>query len=185
MLSGILKRTIYLFIAVVMLSGLSFSQDKNDNQGSQKMNMDHMNMNHNHMQNADDSTTFDLQVIDKNNDGKVYQCPMDYDILSDNPGECSKCGMKLKEVSLETAADHLVKKGYSVKGQTDNSIVHEGVIDLNEIDANKDGLVYQDMMDYNVISDVPGSCPLCGMTLKEVSVEKAKGYAEKAGHKVK
>src|SRR3989337_3425707 len=56
----------------------------------------------------------------------------------------------------------------------DTSIVREGVIDLQEIDKNKDGKVYQDTMDWNVISDEPGKCPLCDMKLKEVSLVKAK-----------
>jgi Cu(I)/Ag(I) efflux system membrane fusion protein len=54
------------------------------------------------------------------------------------------------------------------------SIVHEGIIDVESIDKNKDGKVFQDMMDWNVISDKPGKCPLCGMTLKEVSIDEAK-----------
>lgn len=66
-----------------------------------------------------------------------------------------------------------------------NSIVRKGVIDLNAIDENKDGKVYQDMMDYNVISDKPGKCPLCGMKLKEVSLKMAKDTLIKAGFKVK
>ncbi len=168
MLSGIIKRTTYLFIAAIMLTGFSLGQDKSGSPGS------------------DEKTSFDLQAIDVNNDGNVYQCPMDFDVLSDKPGECSKCGMKLKEVTIEKASDNLVNKGYSVKtDENDNSIVHDGMINLNEIDANKDGMVYQDMMDYNVISDNPGTCPLCGMTLQEVSLEKAKMYLEKTGHKVK
>jgi hypothetical protein len=66
-----------------------------------------------------------------------------------------------------------------------NSIVRQGVIDLNAIDENKDGRVYQDMMDYNVISDKPGKCPICGMKLKEVSLKKAKDYLLNAGYKAK
>ena len=54
------------------------------------------------------------------------------------------------------------------------SIVREGEIDLVAIDVNGDGMVYQDQMCWNVISDEPGKCPQCGMTLKEVSLEKAK-----------
>jgi len=66
-----------------------------------------------------------------------------------------------------------------------NPIVREGVIDLKSIDKNKDGKVFQDMMDYNVISDKSGKCPLCGMKLKEVSLKKAKNTLLKAGYKVK
>jgi Cu(I)/Ag(I) efflux system membrane fusion protein/cobalt-zinc-cadmium efflux system membrane fusion protein len=54
------------------------------------------------------------------------------------------------------------------------TIIREGEIDLTAIDANKDGKVFQDQMCWNVISDETGECPLCGMTLKEVSLGKAK-----------
>jgi hypothetical protein len=64
-------------------------------------------------------------------------------------------------------------------------LVREGVIDLKAIDKNKDGKVYEDMMDYNVISDKPGKCPLCGMTLKEISIKKAKQNLKANGFEVK
>ena len=66
-----------------------------------------------------------------------------------------------------------------------NPIVREGIIDLKAIDKNNDGKVFQDLMDFNVISDKPGKCPLCGMTLKEVSLKHAKETLLKNGFKVK
>jgi len=66
-----------------------------------------------------------------------------------------------------------------------DDIVRKGVIDLKTIDKNKDGKVYQDQMDWNVISDKPGKCPLCKMTLKEVTVKKAKKNLLENGFKVK
>jgi len=57
---------------------------------------------------------------------------------------------------------------------TDESIVRTGAIDLQMIDLNKDGKVYQDPMDWNVISDVAGKCPLCKMELQEVTLQEAK-----------
>jgi hypothetical protein len=54
------------------------------------------------------------------------------------------------------------------------SIVREGKINFTKIDANKDGKVFQCEMDKNVISDVAGKCPICGMTLKEVTIKEAK-----------
>jgi Cu(I)/Ag(I) efflux system membrane fusion protein/cobalt-zinc-cadmium efflux system membrane fusion protein len=71
------------------------------------------------------------------------------------------------------------------KIQTDSSIVRNGMIDLEMIDENKDGMVYQDMMDWNVISDEPGKCPLCKMTLKEVSIKQAEENLVKNDFKVK
>ena len=65
------------------------------------------------------------------------------------------------------------------------NIVREGTIDLKAIDKNKDGKVFQDQMDWNVISDKAGKCPLCKMTLKEVTLKKAKEILIKNGFKVK
>ncbi len=69
--------------------------------------------------------------------------------------------------------------------KADSAIVHKGVLDLKAIDKNKDGIVFQDQMDWNVISDKPGKCPLCKMTLKEVTLENANENLNNAGLKVK
>jgi Ni/Co efflux regulator RcnB len=57
----------------------------------------------------------DLAAIDKNEDGKVYQDQMCWNVISDKPGECPQCGMILKEVSLEKAKENLQKNDYQVK----------------------------------------------------------------------
>ncbi len=54
------------------------------------------------------------------------------------------------------------------------NVVWKSPIDLSAIDKNGDGMVFQDQMDWNVISDEAGVCRLCGMTLKEVSLDEAK-----------
>jgi hypothetical protein len=66
-----------------------------------------------------------------------------------------------------------------------SSIVREEPIDLDAIDAYGDGKVFQDPMDWNVISDKPGRCPLCEMKLKEVPLKDAKENLLNHGHKVK
>ncbi|MDF1612272.1 heavy metal-binding domain-containing protein [Stygiobacter electus] len=64
-------------------------------------------------------------------------------------------------------------------------LIRERENDLEAIDENKDGKVYQDVIDWNVISDKPGNCPLCNMKLKEVSLENAKKNLVKNNFKVK
>ncbi len=64
-------------------------------------------------------------------------------------------------------------------------IVREGEIDVYNIDVNMDGYVYQDQMHWNVMSDKPAQCPICGMELKKVSVTKAKENLKSNGFKVK
>ncbi len=56
-----------------------------------------------------------VAAVDKNHDGKVYQCPMDFDVLSDKPGVDPKCGMKLQEVTIAKAKENLVEHGFRVK----------------------------------------------------------------------
>jgi len=81
--------------------------------------------------------------------------------------------------------DHTIMDSTKTEMMNKNSIVREGAIDLQAIDENGDGKVFQDMMDWNVISDESGKCPLCGMTLKEVTLEKAKVNLVKNDFKVK
>jgi hypothetical protein len=69
--------------------------------------------------------------------------------------------------------------------KTENIIREEEPIDLKAIDKNKDGKVFQDQMHWNVISDKPGKCPLCKMTLKEVTIKTAKRNLLKNKFKVK
>lgn len=107
----------------------------------------------------------------------------------------SHSNMKMSYMDADSTHKHQDKK--SVKkmhqkhkemksSQKDNeSIIREGEIDLKSIDKNKDGKVFQDQMCWNVISDEPGECPLCGMILKEVSLEKAKKNLQKNNYKVK
>jgi hypothetical protein len=179
--------TAFVFTFLFLLSGILSAQDSSKSTDSPAMKMNKsMNMENGRMETAVNPEEIDLKAIDQNRDGKVYQCPMDFDVISDKPGKDPKCGMELEEVSVEKAAANLISKGFRVKGESNtDSIVREGLIDLNAIDSNKDGRVYEDMMDYNVISDAPGTCPLCGMTLKEVSLEKAKTNLIMNGFKVK
>ncbi len=58
--------------------------------------------------------------------GMVYQCENDPGVIANNPGSCSKCGAKLKALTMDEAVDNLsgkskkkpelkVRKVYSVK----------------------------------------------------------------------
>lgn len=106
----------------------------------------------------------------KTNDGKREMKDLSGKVSTQKDGEVKKNedkGMKMEEHNHSS------------------SIIHEGVIDVESIDKNKDGKVFQDMMDWNVISDAPGKCPLCGMKLKEVSINEAKSNLEKHGFEYK
>ena len=51
--------------------------------------------------------TMDVASIDKNKDGKVYQCPMDAAVISDKQEPCPMCGMDLDEVTIAKAKENL------------------------------------------------------------------------------
>lgn len=57
----------------------------------------------------------EVASIDRNKDGKVYQCPMDWNVIDDKPGTCPECKMDLEEVSISKARENLVKNNYQVR----------------------------------------------------------------------
>jgi len=63
--------------------------------------MNNMKMNHENMDKSKMENHSSYKSIDKNNDGIVYECPMKCEPASDKHGDCSKCGMKLKEIKTK------------------------------------------------------------------------------------
>lgn len=98
-------------------------------------------------------------------------------------GHDSKTDMTMAHMDKDsTHSSHNKKKSNNIE---EVSIIREGEIDLATIDKNEDSKVYQDQMCWNVISDEAGECPLCGMTLKEVTLKKAEENLLKNNFKVK
>lgn len=77
------------------------------------------------------------------------------------------------------------EKNYEEHNYEQHSIIRKGVIDLKAIDKNKDGKLWQCPMDWNVISDEKGQCPICEMKLKKFTIDEVKVNLEKAGFKYK
>lgn len=86
---------------------------------------------------------------------------------------------------MKDSTHQMMKEEHKTIEEKKSSLIREGEIDLNAIDENKDGKVFQDQMDFNVISDKPGECPICGMNLKEVTLQQAKENLLKHNFKVK
>jgi hypothetical protein len=79
-----------------------------------------------------------------------------------------------KENSSAKATDNQAQQTAEKKDGSSLSIIRDSTVNVLSLDADKDGYLYQCEMDYNVISDKPGTCPKCGMTLKKVTVTEAK-----------
>jgi len=95
---------------------------------------------------------------------------------------------KKMNMDAETAKISKMKKNKSFTDKTTTikeSIIRKGIIDVASIDKNKDGKLFQDIMDWNVISDKPGICPECGMTLREFTIKQVKENLKKHGFKFK
>ena len=89
--------------------------------------------------------------------------------------------MKMESSKIDTMKDMDKEKETKIE----DSRIRKGVIDLSSIDENKDGRLYQDIMDWNVISDEPGRCPICNMKLKEFTIEEVKANLDENGFQYK
>ncbi len=87
--------------------------------------------------------------------------------------------------SMEHSGLEMMKSSPSQMPDSIKSKVREEPIEVEFLDINKDGKIFQDQMDWNIISDEAGECPLCGMKLKEVSLNEAKSKLIEKGFEVK
>jgi len=92
-------------------------------------------------------------------------------------------------INLFSSADSKMEKttdeNEHIHAGEENSIIRKGIIDVESIDSNGDGKVFQDPMDWNVISDEDGRCPVCGMFLKEVTIDEAQNNLTDNGYEFK
>lgn len=88
---------------------------------------------------------------------------------------------QIKTESEKRKIEDVEPKMETEKHDHSDSIVHKGVIDVESIDKNKDGKLWECPMDWNVISDKSGRCPLCNMKLKEFTIGEVKTNLEKNG----
>ncbi|GGQ04123.1 efflux RND transporter periplasmic adaptor subunit [Shewanella litoralis] len=108
-----------------------------------------------------------------------YYCPMHPDVTSDKPGSCPKCGMFLVEKEPETAdvdaksAAHqealvtpAAQKVFEQPIASLRSSAKPSLTDQTPTQTTK----YICPMHPHVVSDAPGSCPICGMNLEKVAV---------------
>ncbi|WP_223418924.1 efflux RND transporter periplasmic adaptor subunit [Shewanella inventionis] len=106
-----------------------------------------------------------------------YYCPMHPEVTSHEPGSCPKCGMFLieKDIDAEPAMDskQMTPAAKKVFEQPISSLKPSkkalSIADTSSNETTK----YICPMHPHVISDAPGSCPICGMNLEKVVVGEA------------
>ncbi|VAX19425.1 Probable Co/Zn/Cd efflux system membrane fusion protein [hydrothermal vent metagenome] len=113
---------------------------------------------------------------------------------ADDSSETSETDMSNMDMSKDETTDN--SQMDMSKDETDHSkmdmskkdeseVIRKGVIDVESIDKNKDGILYQDIMDWNVISDKEGECPLCGMQFRKMTIEQVKKNLKEHGFEYK
>lgn len=193
MINNIKKILTIAFVFAFILSAFSFAQEEQDSSmmdknikihkmemmKDHKMNMmsDSTHQKMNDKMNCTDTTNC-AKMKGSMNHKKMDEKDMDHKMMDHSDMMDSSDHKMMNHSNMMDSANHKMTK-------EKDSIVREGMIDLKSIDKNNDGKVFQDTMDYNVISDKAGKCPLCGMKLKEVSLEKAKENLIKHDFKVK
>jgi len=114
-----------------------------------------------------------VNSLDINKDGKVYQCPMCSNQISDKIGKCGKCRMNLKEVSVKEVEEKLGNAKHKMMDHS--SVTEDGDIDFASIDKNENGKVFQcPMVCDDELSDKATDCSVCGMHMKEILIKNVK-----------
>lgn len=116
------------------------------------------------------------------NQVKTYTCPMHPEVISHELGRCPKCNMFLVEKldASNPAAEHAQHQAAdhqtSEHGHTSAAKAASQVFDtptpkadsLVKAQNNETTIKYVCPMHTHIISDVPGTCPICGMNLEKV-----------------
>jgi len=84
--------------------------------------------------------------------------------------------------SGESETEEMKHETQDEKYDHSSSLVREGIIDVESIDTNKDGKLFECAMDWNVLSDEDGRCPVCNMYLKEYTIDEVKANLDKHGY---
>ncbi|MCE9680366.1 efflux RND transporter periplasmic adaptor subunit [Shewanella sp. AS1] len=116
---------------------------------------------------------------------KTYACPMHPEETSHEAGSrCPKCNMFLVEVEEEEELGGADKNGPMDHSAMDHSAMEHSSADHRGMTAKEDilsqakpaplnsepSIKYVCPMHAHIISDVPGTCPICGMNLEKVEV---------------
>ncbi|MEL4427360.1 efflux RND transporter periplasmic adaptor subunit [Shewanella indica] len=116
---------------------------------------------------------------------KTYVCPMHPEVTSHEPGRCPKCNMFLVEEEEEEPGSHAGHAEAAETQATETKAAENQANDHSQhaMQQSKPALEikpapldqgsnikYVCPMHSHIISDVPGTCPICGMNLEKVEM---------------
>lgn len=100
-----------------------------------------------------------LGACSKSGSATRYHCPMHPTYISDKPGDCPICGMRLVPIEDD-------------KGAAAAAAPQRTAAPAASVPVSVDGgaVIWTCPMDPDVVSDKPGRCPKCGMSLEPKTV---------------
>ncbi|MCF8259302.1 MAG: hypothetical protein K9J12_00875 [Melioribacteraceae bacterium] len=119
----ILNTLFVSILTILLITACGEKQEEMNHENHDEMNSE-MNESHDHSHEATELKSdmsivregvIDVEALDSNEDGKLFECPMDWNVIDDKAGNCPVCGMKLKEYSAADLKDNLDKFGYEYK----------------------------------------------------------------------
>lgn len=109
-----------------------------------------------------------------------YRCPMHPEVVSNEPGKCSKCNMDLtlskkEQMKKEVMKDHTCPMHKEVVSNMAGTCAKCGtaLVVVDRTGSKQGKTVYTCSMHPNEVSDKPGKCPICNMDMT-ASKEKTK-----------
>ncbi|GAB2785412.1 heavy metal translocating P-type ATPase [Halomonas shantousis] len=114
------------------------------------------------MANANDSSRAQPSFPDAR-DSSQYVCPMHPEVVSEEPGDCPKCGMHLVPAGSDEASASGLGHGHHVGQGMDKPVPGDK---YDQVPDGYTGAVYTCPMHPEVRQPDPGACPLCGMGLE-------------------